>query len=99
MPYSVDSITLKVEDKKNGKAYSHFKLPLNNSSGANASTSTCLSSGNAGARHEQRAFGICDGAVRPRRRQLLEVTPYKRNRGRTLTFYVTLQDLKLAKKD
>ena len=90
MPYSVDFITFKVVDKKMAKRTAIQELvllPLR-------AYHQVMQVRGMGCEHTVFAleqFSLAED-------KQLEVTLYERNGGRTLTFYITAEDLQLAKK-
>lgn len=90
MPYSVDFITFKVVDKKMAKRTAiqeQVLQPLR----AYHQVMQVRSMGS-----EHTVFALEQFSLAADKQ--LEVTLYERNGGRTLTFYVTAEDLQLAKK-
>ena len=90
MPYSVDFITFKVVDKKMAKRTAiqeQLLQPLR----AYHQVMQVRGMGSEHAVFALEQFSLAED-------KQLEVTLYERNGGRTLTFYVTAEDLQLAKK-
>ena len=90
MPYSVDFITFKVVDKKMAKRTAiqeQVLQPLR----AYHQVMQVRGMGSEHAVFALEQFSLAED-------KQLEVTLYERNGGRTLTFYVTVEDLQIAKK-
>ena len=90
MPYSVDFITFKVVDKKMAKRTAIQEQVLQPLRAYHQVMQV------RGMSSEHTVFALEQFSLAEDKQ--LEVTLYERNGGRTLTFYVTAEDLQIAKK-